>query len=98
MPAMPRDLFCLPTAKKAVPAGRDWIHEVKYDGYRLRVGRNGDRVRLRSKSGLDWTKRYPWIVGTVRKIRRSRFILDRQARRAPSRTGLRLRRPARTPA
>jgi transposase InsO family protein len=37
MAAMPKDLFCIPTAKTAVPAGPDWIHEVKYDGYRLRV-------------------------------------------------------------
>ena len=71
-----KDLFCIPTAKKAVPAGPDWIHEVKYDGYRLRVERNGDRIRLLSKSGLDWTKRYPWIVETARKIRKSRFILQ----------------------
>jgi len=28
--------FCLPTSGKAVPSGPDWIHEVKYDGYRLR--------------------------------------------------------------
>jgi bifunctional non-homologous end joining protein LigD len=79
MAAMPKDLFCIPTAKTAVPAGPDWIHEVKYDGYRLRVERNGDRVRLLSKNGLDWTKRYPWIVETARKIRRSRFILDGEA-------------------
>jgi hypothetical protein len=56
MAAMPKDLFCIPTAKTAVPAGPDWIHEVKYDGYRLRVERNGDRVRLLSRGGLDWTK------------------------------------------
>ena len=43
---MPTDLFSLQTAKKAVPAGPDSIHEVKYDGYRLRVERNGDRLRL----------------------------------------------------
>jgi bifunctional non-homologous end joining protein LigD len=36
-------------------------------------------VRLLSKSGLDWTKRYPWIVETARKIRKSRFILDGEA-------------------
>jgi bifunctional non-homologous end joining protein LigD len=79
MAAMPIDLFCIPTAKQAVPAGPEWIHEVKYDGYRLRVERNGDRVRLLSKGGLDWTKRYPWIVETARKIRKSRFILDGEA-------------------
>ncbi|WP_438265057.1 hypothetical protein [Bradyrhizobium commune] len=33
--------FCLPTAAKTVPDGPDWIHEIKYDGYRLRVERNG---------------------------------------------------------
>jgi bifunctional non-homologous end joining protein LigD len=43
------------------------------------VERNGDRVRLLSKSGLNWTKRYPWIVETARKIRRSRFMLDGEA-------------------
>jgi hypothetical protein len=36
-------------------------------------------VRLLSKSGLDWTKRYPWIVETARKIRKSRFTLDGEA-------------------
>jgi hypothetical protein len=79
MAAMPKDLLCVPTAKQAVPAGPEWIHEVKYDGYRVRMERNGDRVRLLSKSGLDWTKRYPWIVETARKIRKSRFILDGEA-------------------
>lgn len=39
--------FCLPTAGKAVPAGDDWIHEVKYDGYRMRVARSGKTVRAR---------------------------------------------------
>jgi bifunctional non-homologous end joining protein LigD len=29
-----------------VPSSPDWLHEIKYDGYRLRVERDGDRVRL----------------------------------------------------
>ena len=37
--------FCLPTGARAVPAGPDWLHEIKYDGYRLRLEREGDRVR-----------------------------------------------------
>ena len=61
--------FCIPTAKKVVPSGPDWIHEVKYDGYRGRIERDGP-VRLLSKSGIDWSCRYPWIIETVRKIRR----------------------------
>jgi hypothetical protein len=38
--------FCLPTLGKAVPAGADWFHEIKYDGYRIRVERDGNNVRL----------------------------------------------------
>jgi ATP-dependent DNA ligase len=51
--------FCLPTKATLVPSGPDWLHEVKYDGYRLRIERDGDRVRLFSRNGYDWTSRYP---------------------------------------
>jgi ATP-dependent DNA ligase len=54
--------FCLPTAAKIVPDGAGWLHEIKYDGYRLRVERKGDTVRLFTRNGHDWTKRCPWIV------------------------------------
>jgi len=37
--------FCIPIAGTKVPSGPEWLHEIKYDGYRLRVERNGDRVR-----------------------------------------------------
>ena len=63
--------FCLPTKATAVPNGPDWLHEVKYDGYRLRVERDGDRVRLFSRNGYDWTGRYPWIVEAARDRRAS---------------------------
>jgi ATP-dependent DNA ligase len=36
----------------------DWLHEVKYDGYRLRLEREGDRLRLITRVGY-WTDRYP---------------------------------------
>ncbi len=38
--------FCIPTKATTVPNTPDWLHEVKYDGYRLRLERDGDRVRL----------------------------------------------------
>jgi bifunctional non-homologous end joining protein LigD len=41
---------------------------------------NGDRVRLFSRNGNEWTKRYPWIVEAARKIRQQqRFVLDGEA-------------------
>jgi len=71
--------FCIPTRGTAVPAGPDWYHEIKYDGFRLLVQRNGDRVRLITKGGCDWTKRYPWIVQAALKNRQKHFVLDGEA-------------------
>ena len=68
--------FCIPTKAAAVPDGEDWLHEIKYDGYRLRLERDGDRVRLITKGGYNWTDRYPWIVEAARKVRQRRFVLD----------------------
>lgn len=51
--AMKKAEFCLPTPGKDGPDGPDWIHEVKYDGYRMRVVRSGKAVRLFSEDGLD---------------------------------------------
>ena len=60
--------FCLPTKSASVPIGPDWLHEIKYDGYRLRLERDGDRVRLITRGGHNWTDRYHWIAETARKI------------------------------
>ncbi|WP_312016023.1 DNA ligase [Bradyrhizobium sp. JYMT SZCCT0428] len=59
-----------------VPTGPDWFHEIKYDGYRLMLVRQDDRVRLTTKGGHDWSKRLPWIVETARQIRQKHFVLD----------------------
>jgi ATP-dependent DNA ligase len=40
--------FCHPTRATSVPATPDWLHEIKYDVYRLRLERDGDRVRDRT--------------------------------------------------
>jgi bifunctional non-homologous end joining protein LigD len=69
--------FCLPTTGTKVPAGAEWLHEIKYDGFRLRVERDGDRVRLITRGDYDWTKRYPWIVEAALKNRQKQFVLKR---------------------
>ncbi|MET4364279.1 ATP-dependent DNA ligase [Bradyrhizobium sp. LB8.2] len=71
--------FCLPTAAKAVPVGPDWIHKIKYDGYRLRVERQGKTVRLITKNGHNWTDRFPWIVDAALKNREQQFVIDGEA-------------------
>src|SRR4029078_4245864 len=71
--------FCVPTTGSKVPSGPEWFHEIKYDGYRLRVERSGDRVRLNTRGGYDWSKRYPWIVESALKNRHKQFVIDGEA-------------------
>jgi ATP-dependent DNA ligase len=71
--------FCLPTAGKVVPSAPEWFHEIKYDGFRLRLERDGARVRLITRGGYDWTKRYPRIVEAALKNRQARFVIDGEA-------------------
>jgi len=73
--------FCLPTRASKVPDRPEWIHEVKHDGYRVRVERERerDRVRLITRGGYDWTKRFPWIVEAALKNRSQHFVVDGEA-------------------
>ena len=69
----------IPTLADKPPVGIAWVHEIKHDGYRLMVWRDGERVRLFTRRGYDWTKRYPRIVNSARKLRSSRFLIDGEA-------------------
>jgi ATP-dependent DNA ligase len=72
--------FCLPTGATSVPVHPIWLHEVKYDGYRLRLERDGKRVRLITRGGgYNCADRYPWIVEAARKNRRRQFVIDGEA-------------------
>jgi len=70
---------CIPTRGTRVPAGPDWIHEIKHDGYRLIVQREGKRVRLFTRNGHDWTDHYPLIVEAALKNRTGSFVIDGEA-------------------
>lgn len=48
-----------------MPDGRGWLHEAKYDGYRIIGRKAGDEVTLFSRSGLDWTVRFPAIASAL---------------------------------
>ena len=56
---------CLPTRAPSPPAGPDWLHEIKHDGFRMIVWRDGERVRVISCHGRDWGDRFPGIVAAV---------------------------------
>jgi ATP-dependent DNA ligase len=71
--------FCIPTRGTKVPGRPERLHEIKYDGYRIRVERERDRARLFSRNGYDWTDRYPWIVEAALKNRTKQFVVDGEA-------------------
>src|SRR5258708_27546017 len=47
------------------PVGSGWAHEVKFDGYRLQLHHHDGRVTVMSRSGLDWTARFPEIAAAM---------------------------------
>lgn len=52
----------LATLVDAVPTGSQWLHEVKYDGYRALIAVAGGKAKVHTRSGLDWTDKFPGIA------------------------------------
>ncbi|MBC2776617.1 DNA ligase D [Parasphingopyxis marina] len=52
----------LATLVDAVPAGNNWLHEIKYDGYRALVAAAGGKAKIYTRSGLDWTAKFPDVA------------------------------------
>ena len=61
------------------PSGADWVHEIKHDGYRLIVRRDGWTVRLYTRNAYDWTARLPAIAGAAARIKAKSFTIDGEA-------------------
>ena len=70
---------CIPTLASRPPRGPQWVHEIKHDGYRLIARKQGDRVRLFTRRGYDWTARYPLIAKTVAALKISSATIDGEA-------------------
>ena len=67
---------CQPSECEAPPSGDNWLHEIKHDGYRLMVWREGGRVRLFTRNGHDWAERFPAIVDAALAIESEHFLID----------------------
>jgi bifunctional non-homologous end joining protein LigD len=66
----------LATLTDALPQGKDWLFEVKFDGYRALAAASGDRVRIYTRNGNDWTDRYPAITRAVAALDLKGALLD----------------------
>src|SRR5262249_42205271 len=70
---------CLPSPAEQPPAGAGWLHEIKHDGFRMLVRRNGAGVRLFTRNGHDWTGRYPAIAAAAAKLSCRSCLIDGEA-------------------
>lgn len=58
------------------PAGADWLHEVKFDGYRVLLWRDGDEVRITSRGDQDWTQKLERAAAALRTLPCASCVLD----------------------
>jgi bifunctional non-homologous end joining protein LigD len=77
--AMPLPAFVPPQLATLVdqpPAGAEWLHEIKYDGYRALAAVAGDRCRMFTRSGQDWTDKFAQIADALRRLKVASALLD----------------------
>ena len=60
----------------AAPDGDQWLHEIKYDGYRMHARLDRGAVKLLTRTGLDWTHKYPAIAKAVASLGARQAYLD----------------------
>ena len=74
-----RNPFIIPSApvlKRQPPTGPQWLHEVKFDGWRAQLHKAGDEVAIFTRKGHDYTKRFPAIRDSLRALPADSAIID----------------------
>jgi bifunctional non-homologous end joining protein LigD len=66
----------LATLHSAAPRGAEWLHEIKYDGYRIQARLDRGKVRLLTRKNLDWTHRFKPIAAAVAALPAEAALLD----------------------
>src|SRR3546814_18216633 len=59
-----------------LPTGNQWLHELKYDGYRCLLAKSADQIRAYTRSGLDWSEKFSEIVASAPDIDVDSALLD----------------------
>ena len=58
------------------PSGSGWLHEIKFDGYRVAAYVKGGQVTLRTRSQLDWTEKFPRVAASLAGMNVGSAVLD----------------------
>lgn len=76
----PHDLpFQLATLLDEAPEGDEWLHEIKYDGYRLHVALEDGKAKVLTRNGADWTERFTRIAEAAERLPVTSALLDGEA-------------------
>jgi bifunctional non-homologous end joining protein LigD len=67
---------CLATLADKVPQSDNWIHEIKFDGYRLQARLDNGKVKLLTRRGLDWTRKFPAIAEAIATLPAKAALID----------------------
>ena len=70
---------CQPVLAHKVPTGPEWIHELKWDGWRIVARRDGDSVCLWSRNGRNWIDTFPSIVAAIQRLEVEDVVIDGEA-------------------
>ncbi len=66
----------LATLSAKAPDGTDWVHEIKFDGYRIQARLTDGAVTLKTRTGLDWTQKFPTVAEAGAELGSHDAILD----------------------
>jgi bifunctional non-homologous end joining protein LigD len=67
---------CHPTLKRRPPDGSEWLHEIKFDGYRAQLHIHEGKVTVYTRTGLDWTKEFTPIATAAEALANHDLIMD----------------------
>jgi bifunctional non-homologous end joining protein LigD len=66
MPVFREPQLC--TLRDTVPTGDAWLHEIKFDGYRVMIATGGGKATIFTRTGLDWTDKFPAIAKAAARL------------------------------
>jgi bifunctional non-homologous end joining protein LigD len=70
---------CDPTLAERPPSGKDWLYEIKADGYRAQVHLHEGKVIVYSRRGVNWTEQFAPIADAAKKLKARHAIIDGEA-------------------
>jgi bifunctional non-homologous end joining protein LigD len=62
------------------PSGAQWLHEIKLDGFRMAARIDNGRAQLLTRTGLDWSDKYPSVIAALANVRAKTAYIDGELR------------------